>query len=156
MYIRYRTCAVAVVVAVAALFVSADTALAQEKTKDFLYSKKLYGALSLGASIWFFTEAHAARKDANDAYEQYRATRSSQTAGNHYSESKSGDTKAAIMFGLGVGTLAYSVHLFLSDEGEELPPPEKRNNLVEMNGVGLAVNGDLKARGVRLNLNKAF
>ena len=156
MHIRCRTRAVAVSVAVTALCVSADPARAQMKTRDFLYSKKLYGALSLGASIWFFTEAHAARKDANDAYERYRTTTSSQTAGDPYSESKSGDTRAAIMFGLGVGTLAYSVHLFLSDEGEELPPPEKRNNLVEMKGVGLRVNGDLKARGVRLNLNKAF
>ncbi len=156
MYIRYRTCAVAIVVAAATLFASAGPAQAQKKTKDFLYSRKFHGVLSLGASIWFFTEAHAARKDANNAYEQYRTTTSSQTAGDLYGESKSGDTKAAIMFGLGVGTLAYSVHLFLSDEGEELPPPEKRNNLVEMKGVGLAVNGDLKARGVRLNLNRAF
>ena len=156
MHIRYRTCAVAFVVAAATLFVSASPAQAQKKTKDFLYSKKLYGALSLGASIWFFAEAHAARKDANDAYELYRTTTSSQTAGDLYSESKSGDTRAAILFGLGVGTLAYSVHLFLSDEGEELPSPEKRNNLVEMKGVGLTVNGDLKTRGVRLNLNKGF
>lgn len=156
MHIPCRTCAVAVAVAAATFFVSAGPAQAQKKTRDFLYSKKFYGALSLGASIWFFTEAHAARKDANDAYEQYRTTTSSRTAGDLYGESKSGDTKAAIMFGLGVGTLAYSVHLFLSDEGEELPPPEKRNNLVEMKGVGLAVNGDLNARGVRLNLNKAF
>ena len=149
-----RVCAFAV--AVAMLILSAVPAQAQKTKKDFLYSKKLYGTLSLGASIWFFKEAHAARRDANDAYEQYRTTSSSQTAGDRYNESKSGDTKAAIMLGLGLGTLAYSVHLFLSDEGEELPPPEKRNNLVEMKGVGLAVNGDLNRRGVRLNLNKAF
>lgn len=143
-------------VAVVAMLVSAVPAQAQKKTKDFLYSKKLYGALSLGASVWFFTEAHASRKDANDAYERYRTATSSQTAGELYNESKSGDTRAAIMLGLGVGALAYSVHLFLSDEGEELPPPEKNANLVKMKGIGLAVNGDVKARGVRLNLNRAF
>jgi hypothetical protein len=154
MYSRCRPCALAITVIV--LLVSAVPSHAQKKTKDFLYSKKLYGALSLGASIWFFTEAHAARNDANDAYERYRSTTSSQMADDLYGESKSGDTKAAIMLGLGIGTLAYSVHLFLSDEGEELPPPEKRNNLVEVKSIGLAVNGDLNTRGVRLNLNKAF
>jgi hypothetical protein len=149
-----QACALAI--AVATLFVSAVPSQAQEKTKDFLYSKKLYGALSLGASIWFFKEAHDARKDANNAYERYRTTTSSQTAGDLYNESKSGDTKALVLIGLGAGTLAYSVHLFLSDEEEDLPPPEKRNNMVEMRGIGLAVNGDLNGRGVRLNLNKAF
>lgn len=151
---RKRT--VALAVAVVTILVSAVPTQAQQKTKDFLYSKKFYGALSLGASLWFFTEAHASRKDANDAYEQYRTATSSQTAGDLYNESKSEDTRAAIMLGLGLGTLAYSVHLFLSDEDEELPPPEKKANLVEMKGIGLAVNGDLKARGVRLNLSKAF
>ncbi len=151
-----RKRAFALALAVIAILVSAVPAKAQQKTKDFLYSKKFYGALSLGASIWFFTEAHASRKDANNAFEQYRAATSSQTAGDLYNESKSDDTRAAIMLGLGLGTLAYSVHLFLSDEGEELPPPEKNANLVEMKGIGVAVNGDLKTRGVRLNLNKAF
>ncbi len=151
---RKRTLALAV--AVITILVSAVPTQAQKKTKDFLYSKKFYGALSLGASLWFFTEAHASRKDANDTYEQYRTATSSQTAGDLYNESKSRDTRAAIMLGLGLGTLAYSVHLFLSDEDEELPPPEKKANLVEMKGIGLAVNGDLKTRGVRLKLNKAF
>ena len=151
---RMRACTL--VVAVATLLISAVPSQAQKKSKDFLYSRKLYGALSLGASIWFFTEAHSARKDANDAYERYRTTTSSQTAGDLYNESKSGDTKALVLIGLGAGTLAYSVHLFLSDEEEDLPPPEKRNNMVEMRGIGLAVNGDLNGRGVRLNLNKAF
>ncbi|MDE2888361.1 MAG: hypothetical protein OXR72_09090 [Gemmatimonadota bacterium] len=151
-----RKRAFALALAVVTILVSAVPAQAQQKTKDFLYSKKLYGALSLGASIWFFTEAHASRKDANDAYEQYRTATSAQTAGDLYNESKSDDTRAAIMLGLGLGTLAYSVHLFLSDEGEELPPPEKKANLVELKGIGVAVNGDLKTRGVRLNLNKAF
>lgn len=148
--------AIALAVAVVTILVSAVPTQAQKKTKDFLYSKKLYGALSLGASLWFFTEAHASRKDANDAYERYRTATSSQTAGDLYNESKSDDTRAAIMLGLGLGTLAYSVHLFLSDEDEELPPTSKNANLVEMKGIGLAVNGDLKARGVRLKLNKAF
>ena len=151
-----RKRAFALAVACITIFVSAFPAQAQKKTKDFLYSKKFYGALSLGASIWFFTEAHASRIDANDTFEQYRTTTSSQTAGDLYKESKSSDTRAAIMLGLGLGTLAYSVHLFLSDEGEELPPPEKKANLVEVKGIGLAVNGDLKSRGVRLNLNRAF
>ncbi len=143
-------------VACVTVLVSAVPTQAQQKTKDFLYSKKFYGALSLGASIWFFTEAHASRKNANDTYQQYRTATSSQTAEDLYNESKSDDTRAAIMLGLGLGTLAYSVHLFLSDEGEELPPPEKNANLVEMKGIGVAVNGDLKTRGVRLKLNKSF
>ncbi len=151
---RKRACALAV--AVAMLILSAVPAIAQKKKKDFLYSKKLYGTLSLAAGIWFLKEAQAARKDADNAYERYRTTTSSETATDFYNESKSGDTKAAVLFGLSVGALAYSVHLFLSDEGEDLPPPEKRNNMVEMGGVGLAVNGDLNRRGVRLNLNKAF
>ena len=151
---RTRVCALAV--AVTMLILSAVPVQAQKKKKDFLYSKKLYGTLSLGARIWFFKEAHAARKDADDSFERYRTTTSSQTAGELYSESRSGDTRAAIMLGLGVGTLAYSVHVFLSDEAEDLPPPEVRNNVVEMRGIGLAVNGDLNRRGVRLNLNKAF
>lgn len=148
--------AIALALAVITILVAAVPAQAQQKTKDFLYSKKLYGALSLGASIWFFTEAHASRKDANDAYELYRTATTAQTAGELYNESKSEDTRAAIMLGLGLGTLAYSVHLFLADEDEELPPPEKNANLVEMKGIGVAVNGDLKTRGVRLKLNKSF
>lgn len=149
---RYRICAC---VLVAALALPA-AAPAQTKKKDILFSKKLYSGITFGFSLWFFKEAYDARQDAGDAYDRYRATTSTQRVGEFYDESRRNDTKAAILLGLGLGTLAYSVHLFLSEDSEDLPPPKMRNGLVEVKGVSLDLAGDPLNRGVRLKLKKGF
>ena len=104
----------------------------------------------------FFKEAYDARKDAGDFYDQYKVTASPQNAQTLYDESKRQDTRSALMLGLGLGTLGYSIHLLLSDDREELPPPKMNEGLVKVKGVALDVVGDPLGRGVKVRLKKGF
>ena len=126
------------------------------KVGDILFSKKLYGIVGVGTSAMFFKEAYDARKDAGDFYDQYKVTASPQDAQTLYDESKRQDTRSALMLGLGLGTLGYSIHLLLSDDREELPPPKMNEGLVKVKGVALDVVGDPLGRGVRVRLKKGF
>ena len=141
---------------VGALVFLSTTAPAQGGTRDFLYSKKLYSGLSFVAGVWFLKGAYDARKDGNDAYARYKVAGTPQQARDLYDESKRNDTRSALMLGLGLGTLAYSVHLFLSDDKEELPPPKMQEGLVRVRGVSVDVTGDPVNKGMRLKLGRDF
>ena len=123
---------------------------------DFLFSRKFYGIVTCGASGWFLYQAYDARRDANNFYDQYKLAGTSQKANELYDESRRNDTRSALMLGLGVGTLAYSIHLFLSDRKEELSPPKMDKGLVEVKGVAVDVAGDPFRRGVKMKLKKGF
>ena len=123
---------------------------------DFLFSKKFYGFVTLGASGWCLYEAYDARKAGNDFYDQYKVAGTSLRASELYDESKRSDTRSALLLGLGVGTLVYSVHLLLSDKKDELPPPKMDRGLVEVKGVAVDVTGDPLRRGVKVKFKKGF
>ncbi len=124
--------------------------------RDALYSRKLYGILSIGVSGWCFKEAYDARKDANDSYDRYKQAGSSSLVREFYDESKRSDTRSALMLGLGAGTLLYGFHLILSGGGDELPPPKMDRGLVNVKGVALDVTGDPLGRGMRVQVRKGF
>ena len=128
---------------------------AQAKSGDFLLSKKFYGAVALGVSLWSFKAAYDARQDGGDFYDQYKVAGTAQTARDTYDESKRNDTKAALLLGVGVGTLAYSVHAFLSDE-DDTSPRGMQEGLVSVKGVRVDITSDPYRGGVRLNLKKGF
>lgn len=124
---------------------------------SFLYSKKFYGALSLASSAFFFKEAYDARKEASRNYDAYKDAGTSAQATNFYNESKRGDTRMAVMLGLGAGTMAYGVYLLFMDRGDDLgKAPKGKENQISFKGIGMDVQGDVQARGVRLNLNRKF
>ncbi len=141
---------------VATALVLSAAAPACAKKGDILFSKKLYGALGIGAGALFLKEAYSARKDAGDLYDQYKAAGTAQQAQELYDESKRKDTRSVVMLGLGLGTLGYSIHLLLSDKEEGLPPPKVDEGLVKVKGVALDVAGDPLGRGVRVRLKKGF
>lgn len=124
---------------------------------SFLYSKKFYGALSLGAGAFFFKEAYDARREASRNYDAYKAAGNSQQATVFYNESKRGDTRMAIMLGLGAGTMAYGVYLLFMDKDDDLDKAVKgKENQISFKGIGMDVQGDIQGRGMRLNLNLKF
>lgn len=128
----------------------------QAKARDFLFSKKFHGFVSLGASAWFMKEAYDARKDANDNFDLYKQAISAVKAQELYDESKRKDTRSAAMLGLSIGTLALSIHLLLSYNDDELAPAKKKNGIVEMKGVAFDVAGDPVSRKVRVKLKRGF
>ena len=146
---------VSVLLVTVALVLCAGTS-AYAKKGDVLFSKKLYGILGVGASTMFLKSAYDARKDAGGLYDQYKATGSPQQAQELYDLSKRKDTRSAVMLGLGLGTLGYSIHLLLSDDKDDLPPPKMDEGLVKVKGVALDVAGDPLGRGVRVQFKKGF
>lgn len=127
------------------------------KTGDFLMSKKLIGIVGMGASGLLFKAAYDSRKDASDYYDQYKLAGSSQRAQEYYDESKRKDTRGAVMLGAGALTFFYSLHLILSGDKDDLPPPPKMDKgLVGVKGIALDVAGDPLKRGVKVKLQKGF
>jgi hypothetical protein len=143
------------VLAIGMVALLALPAAANAKAGDFLLSKKFHGAVALGASIWSFKAAYDARKDANNFYDQYKVAGTAQVARDTYDESKRNDTKAALLLGVGIGTLAYAIHAYLAED-DDLPAPEMREGLVGVKGIRLDVRSDPYRGGLRLDLKKGF
>jgi hypothetical protein len=129
--------------------------VAAQKT-DFLFSNRFYGAISAGLGVYFLTEANNARSDGKDAYERYEATGSSLLAREFYDESKQKDTKAAIMLGLGVGTITYGIHLLMKGDGDRLPDPRMDRGLIEIKGVKIDAGADPVRGQMGLQLRRSF
>lgn len=129
--------------------------VAQAKSSDFLVSKKFYGGVALGVSLLSFKAAYDARKDAGNFYDQYKVAGTAQTARETYDESKRNDTKAALLLGVGLGTLAYSVHALMSGT-KNLAPPEMQEGFASVKGVRMDITSDPYRGGIRLNLKKGF
>ncbi len=126
------------------------------EVRDFLVSRKFYGAVSAGTGIFFLLEAANSRQEAGDVYEEYQAAGTSARARELYDESRSKDTEAAILLGLGLGTLAYGVHLWLSEDSEDLPEPRLRRGLVRVKGVTVDLGRSPVAPSWQLQLRKGF
>ena len=62
--------------------------LAHARTGEFLFSNKLYGAVSAGAGVYFLVQANKARQDGDEAYELYELAGSSNLAREFYDESR--------------------------------------------------------------------
>jgi hypothetical protein len=148
----------AVVAILAGAVLLSATVPASADAGSFLYSKKFYGALSLASSAFFFKEAYDARKEASRNYKSYKIADTPQQATLFYNESKRGDTRMALMLGLGAGTLAYGAYLLFIDEGgDDLDKAVKeKERQLSFKGVGVDVQGDVQARGVRVQLNRKF
>jgi hypothetical protein len=150
----FRVAALAVAAAVVLTTTATPT---RAKAGDFLMSKKLIGIVGVGASGFLFKAAYDSRKDANDLYDQYKAAGSAQSAQEYYDESKRKDTRGAVMLGAGAITFFYSLHLILSGDKEDLPPPPKMDKgLVGVKGVAVNVSGDPLRRGMTVRLQKGF
>lgn len=123
----------------------AGSAQVSAEVTDFLFSNRFFGTVSTGLGVYFLVEANKARSDGNDAYALYEAAGSSTLARELYEESRQKDTKAAIMLGLGLGTITYGIHLWLKDPGD-LPEPEMDRGLVEVKGVKIDAGTDQAGR----------
>ena len=124
---------------------------------SFMFSKKFYGAVSTASSLFFFKEAYDARQEANRNYDSYKTAGDSQQALNFYNESKRGDTRMAIMLGLGGGTLAYGIYLLLLDEGQGILDHRNEDvNRFEIKGIRLHVASDLQNKGLQFYVNRRF
>jgi len=133
-----------IIVALITVLVSATGA--QAKTGDLLFSNRFYGVVSSGLGAYFLIEANKARGDGNDAYALYEAAGSSSLARELYDESREKDTKAAVMLGLGVGTLTYGIHMLLKGDKEELPDPKMDRGLMQVKGVKVDAGADRQGR----------
>ena len=155
MLLRLRA-GVASVLAVAVLLWTAVPAYAD--AGSFLYSRKFYGALSLASSLFFFKSAYDAKKDANRNYDIYKKADTPTLATTSYNEAKRGDTRMALMLGLGAGTLAYGVYMFLGRGGDDAGQGTKgkQPKQISVKGIVVDVQGDAHGRSVTLNLNRKF
>jgi len=128
----------------------------QAERTDFLFSKKFHGLLALSASGIFLREAYQSRTDGNYQYQEYELTENSQRARELYDESKRNDTRSLVFLGIGVASLFYSLHLFISKE-DKLPLPEMENKgFLELKGVSLDVTSSLKEQRMQLGILKKF
>jgi hypothetical protein len=121
----------------------------------FLFSNKFFGAVSAGAGVYFLVEANKARSDGNDAFALYEAAGSTVTARELYDESKQKDTKAAVLLGLGVGTVGYGIHLLMKGD-DRLPDPKMDKGLVEVKGVKIDAGADPVSGRMGLLLRRTF
>ena len=141
-------------VAVSGVFAMGGQVSAQ--TTDFLFSNRFMGAVSAGAGIYFLAEAKKARDDGSEAYDLYSIASSPTVARELYDESKQNDTKAAIMLGLGVGTITYGIHLFMKGDRDKLPDPNMDRGLVVVKGVKIDAGADPRSGRMGLLLRRTF
>ncbi|HAA78650.1 TPA: hypothetical protein DCE37_26430 [Candidatus Latescibacteria bacterium] len=141
-------------VAVSGVFAMGGQVPAQ--TTDFLFSNRFMGAVSAGAGIYFLAEAKKARDDGSEAYDLYSIASSPTVARELYDESKQNDTKAAIMLGLGVGTITYGVHLLMKGDKDELPDPKMDRGLIEVKGVKVDAGPDPYRGRLGVQLRRSF
>lgn len=125
-------------------------------TGSFLYSRKFYGVLSLASSAVFFREAYEAKRDANRNYRLYKSADTAALATASFNEAKRGDTRMALMLGLGAGTLAFGTYMFLNRGGDHPGQGGKPAKKISIKGIGVDVQGDAVARSVKLQLNRSF
>jgi hypothetical protein len=144
----------AALTAVAALALGAASPAAAKT--DLFVSKRFYSVISGGLGVYFLTEANRARGDANEAYEQYQLAGTTARARELYDESRQKDTKAAVLLALGVGSLGYAVHLWLSGDSDKLPDPKLERGLVQVRGVAVDVGGDAVTRRLGVHLRRGF
>lgn len=147
--LRYFT----LIVLVAGVTVSGNAAA---QSTDFLFSNRFYGALSAGAGVYFLVEANNARSDGNDAYGLYEASGSATLAREFYDQSRQKDTKAAIMLGLGVGTITYGLHLLLKGDSDRLPDPKMDRGLLEVKGIQIDAGPDPYRGRLGMLLRRTF
>ncbi len=124
--------------------------------KDFLMNRKFHGVVVLGLGGLLIKSAIDAKRDANDAYDFYKAAGTTQVAQAFYDDSKRDDTRAAVFAVLGTGAILYSVHLFLKDDNTDLPSPKLDRGIVNVKGVGLDVGADLVRGNMQVRLKKGF
>lgn len=155
MFLGFRATVAAVLVG--AMLLSAAVPVHAD-VKSFLYSRKFFGAVSMASSLVFFKEAYDARKEANRNYKSYKAADTQTLATNYYNEVRRGDTRMALMLGLGVGTMAYGVYVYFLDKGgDDLDQGAKgKENKITFKGVGMDVQGDVQGRGVKFHLSRKF
>ena len=123
---------------------------------DMLFSNRFYGTVSAGLGVFFLVEAKNARTDGNEAYDLYIASGSAVLAREFYDQSRQKDTKAAIMLGLGVGTITYGLHLLLKGDGSKLPNPKMDRGLVEVKGVKIDAGPDPKNGHLHMWVRRTF
>lgn len=123
---------------------------------DILFSNRFYGTVSAGLGVFFLVEANNARTDGNEAYDLYTASGSATLAREFYDQSRQKDTKAAIMLGLGVGTITYGLHLLLKGDGSKLPDPKMDRGLVEVKGVKIDAGPDPQNGRLGMQLRRTF
>lgn len=147
----FRSAACIVMVAI----LTSSGQVAADKS-DLLFSNKFFGAVSAGAGVYFLVSANSARKDGDEAYKLYEIAGSSVVARELYDESRQKDTKAAIMLGLGLGTIGYGVHLYLKGDGEELPDPKMDRGLLQVKGVKVDAGLDPVSGRTGVLLRRSF
>ena len=123
---------------------------------DILFSNKFYGLVSAGLGTYFLIEANKARVDGDEAFELYKAAGSSTLARELYDESRENETKAAMILGLGVGTITYGIHLFMKGDRDKLPDPNMDRGLVVVKGVKIDAGADPRSGRMGLLLRRTF
>jgi hypothetical protein len=123
---------------------------------DILFSNRFYGTVSAGLGVFFLVEANNARTDGNEAYDLYTASGSATLAREFYDQSRQKDTKAAIMLGLGVGTITYGLHLLLKGDGSQLPDPKIDRGLLEVKGVKIDAGPDSQNGRLGVQFRRTF
>jgi hypothetical protein len=123
---------------------------------DFLFSNRFYGTVFAGLGVFFLVEANNARSDGNEAYDLYTASGSATLAREFYDQSRQTDTKAAIMLGLGVGTITYGIHLLMKGSSGKLPDPRMDRGLVEVKGVKIDAGPDPNNGRLGMQFRRTF
>ncbi len=129
--------------------------VAAQKT-DILFSNQFYGVLSTGLGAYFLVEANNARSDGNEAYDLYQASGNSTLVRELYEQSRQKDTKAAILLGLGVGTISYGIHMLMKGGSDGLPDPKMDRGLVEVKGVKVDAGHDPVKGRTGFQLRRTF
>ncbi|NKB72079.1 MAG: hypothetical protein GKR89_33800 [Candidatus Latescibacteria bacterium] len=88
-------------------------------------------------------------------YDRYEEAQSSLRAQELYDETRRYDTRGVVFGVLGMGTLAYSIHVLRSQPAEELPLP-RRAEPMQLKGVEVGVEADVLRRKMGLVLSRRW
>lgn len=145
MYRRmYKMCCV---VLATAFFLGCLAPVAE--ARSFFTARRTFGVLFLGGSAFMAKRAIDYKRDADDSYEAYKATKDSREAERLFDRASDRDTKSQMSIGFSAILLISGLRLLMhSGVDDKMPKIDRR--------IKIDLNSDIRKKSVGIVLKKKF
>ncbi len=119
------------------------------EARSFFTARRTFGVLFLGGSAYMAKRAIDYKRDANDIYEAYKATKDTREAEQLFNRTSDRDTKSMMSVGFSAILLISGLRLLMhSGVDDKMPKIDRR--------IKIDLNSDIRKKSVGIVLKKKF
>ena len=119
------------------------------EARSFFTARRTFGVLFLGGSAYMAKRAIDYKRDANDIYKAYKATKDAREAEQLFNRSSDRDTKSMMSVGFSAILLISGLRLLMhSGVDDKMPKIDRR--------IKIDLNSDIRKKSVGIVLKKKF